>query len=331
MLKKRLSVKNANAPAGSRQIQLTADSCGCYSGGHYREKNGQWPLEDMPIMLNDKFIFYDGAMGTMLQAGGHLPHGQRSDFCNFTAPESVKNIHEMYINAGSDIICTNTFGANAIALDNTGYSPADVITAGVRIAKEAAKSKAKVALDIGPIGIMSEPLGELTFDQAYALFKEQAVIGVKAGADICAIETMSDLTEITAAIRAVTENTGLPVFATMTFDKTGRTFTGCTPEDFAKTAQKSGASAIGLNCSLQPSEMIETAKRIANTSDLPLIIKPNAGLPDSNTGLYNINPAEFAEQMAVFANIGNTKIFGGCCGTTPEYIRELKNAFAGHS
>ena len=296
------------------------------------------------------YIFYDGAMGTMLLKYGLKP-GQRPDILNLSAPEAVENVHRMYVEAGSEIICANTFGANANALRGTGYTPAEVITAAVTIAKHASGGSAKVALDIGPIGVLLEPMGDLEYAKAYELFKEQAVAGERAGADVAAIETMSDITELEAAILAVTENTRLPILATMTFDKTGRTYIGCAPEEFAQTAERLGAAAAGINCSLEPSEMIDTVIRIAKTTNLPLIIKPNAGLPDSMSGKYSVSPAGFAAQMERLAwrlgqksqapkeaaepgsePNGHSKrrqmIIGGCCGTTPEYIRELRNKFA---
>ena len=270
-----------------------------------------------------RFVFYDGAMGTMLQKSGLKP-GERPDIMNMTNPGAVEDVHRSYVEAGSDIICTNTFGANADALRGTGFSPGEIIRAAVSIAKKASAGKAKVALDIGPVGRLLEPMGELEFDKAYELFCEQAAAGEEAGADFAAIETMSDLAELEAALRAVKENTGLPALATMTFGKTGCTYTGCTPEDFAITAERLGAAAVGLNCSLEPAEMFDTAERIAKASGLPLIVKPNAGLPDSASGLYSLSPEGFARQMAPFASIG-AKIVGGCCGTTPAYIRELRN------
>jgi 5-methyltetrahydrofolate--homocysteine methyltransferase len=171
-------------------------------------------------------------------------------------------------------------------------------------------------------------MGELEVDRAYELFMEQAVAGEMAGADFAAIETMSDLEELKAAISAVRENTKLPVLATMTFNKAGYTFTGCTPELFAEAAEGLGASAVGINCSLEPVEMFSTAERIARATKLPLIVKPNAGLPDGVSGLYGVGPEEFASQMAQYASIG-VKIVGGCCGTTPDYIRELRATFLG--
>jgi len=274
---------------------------------------------------NRKYIIFDGAMGTMLQKSGLKP-GERPDIMSITAPHAVERIHRMYVEAGSDIICSNTFGANADTLRGAGYTPEEIITAAVAIARRASGGTAKVALDIGPTGSLLEPVGDLEFERAYELFKEQALAGEKAGADYAAIETMSDIAELKAAILAVTENTRLPVLATMTFNKTGRTFMGCTPEDFVQTAEQLGVSAVGINCSLEPAEMYVTAQRIAEKTNLPLIVKPNAGLPDGVTGLYSIGPEEFALQMAQLMKIG-VKIVGGCCGTTPDYIRELKRTF----
>ena len=273
-----------------------------------------------------KYYIYDGAMGTMLQKN-NIRRGKRPDILSITDPGAVENVHRMYVEAGSDIICANTFGANADALRGTGYSPAEIIAAAVAIARRASGGAAKVALDIGPTGRILEPMGDLAPEQAYEIFAEQAVAGEKAGADLAAIETMSDLEELKAALLAVVENTRLGVLATMTFDRTGRTFMGCAPEEFAEAAERLGASAVGLNCSLEPAEMYATAERIAKATRLPLIVKPNAGLPEGESGLYSVGPAEFAGQMAPFAGLG-VKIVGGCCGTTPEYIRELKKTFS---
>ena len=271
------------------------------------------------------FIFYDGAMGTMLQNCGSKPCERPDKLC-ITNPQAVENVHRMYVEAGSDIICTNTFGCNAEALAETGYKPEEVITAAVTLAKRACGATTQVALDIGPIGMLIEPLGELGYDRAYEMFMEQALAGERAGADYAAIETMSDLTEVRAAMLAVTENTSLPVLVTMTFDNKGRTYLGCAAEEFAETAERLGASAVGINCSFEPGEMYETAARIAKTTALPLILKLNAGLPDPVTGEYNIGPAEYARQMSRFAGLG-VRIVGGCCGTTPDHIREMKKTF----
>jgi len=274
--------------------------------------------------LEKKYILYDGAMGTMLQKAGLKP-GEKPDLMNITAPEVVENIHKMYVDAGSDIICTNTFGSNALNLKDTGYTPEKIITAAVKIAKSASAGRAKVALDIGSTGHLLEPYGDLEPEDAYELFKEIAVAGEKAGADFVAIETMSDIAELKEAMTAVKENTKLPMLVTMTFEKGGRTFMGVTVEDFASLAEELGATAIGLNCSLEPPAMEETAKILFEKTALPVIIKPNAGLPDGESGEYRTGAEVFAEQMLPYAKMG-AKILGGCCGTTPEYIKALKNS-----
>jgi len=274
-----------------------------------------------------EYIFLDGAMGTMLQKYG-LKAGEKPDLMNITAPGAVESIHRAYIEAGSDIISTNTFGSNADLLKDTNYSVTEIITAAVGTAKKACRgTSTKIALDIGPTGQLLEPYGDLEPERAYEMFKEMAVAGEKASVDLAVIETMSDLAELKAAVTAVSDNTKLPVFATMTFDKTGRTFMGCSVDDFVATAESLGVTALGLNCSLEPTEMIETVKRFAELTKLPLIVKPNAGLPDKNDGSYHTGAVEFAKQMHEFKKIG-VRIIGGCCGTTPDYIREMKKIFA---
>jgi len=276
------------------------------------------------LFENKKYVIFDGAMGTMLQKSG-LKSGERSDLMNINRPDVVENIHRLYVEAGSDIICTNTFGSNADNLEGTGYTPEEIINTAIAIAKRASEGRAKVALDIGPTGRLLEPMGDLEVKRAYEMFKQQAIAGERAGADLAAVVTMSDLEEMKAAIMAVKENTSLEILASMTFDKSGRTFMGCAPEDFAKTAESLGVAAVGLNCSLEPKEMLETARRISEATSLPLIVKLNAGLP-AQTGGYDTGPVEFAKQMLPYKEIG-AKIVGGCCGTTPEYIKELRNAF----
>ena len=272
-----------------------------------------------------KYVFYDGAMGTMLYKYG-LKSGDKPDLMNITHPQAVEEVHRMYVEAGSDIICTNTFGSNALSLEGTGYTPQEIISAAVAIAKRAAAGKAKVSLDIGSTGLLIEPYGDLEYDRAYEVFKEMAVAGENAGVDFVTIETIGDITELKAAMTAVGENTGLPMLVTMTFDKTGCTYMGCSTDLFVETAESSGAAALGLNCSLEPVEMYDTARKIAGVTKLPSIVKPNAGLPDKAKGEYHTGAHEFAEQMKEFAKMG-AKIVGGCCGTTPEYIKELKNVF----
>ena len=276
-------------------------------------------------LLNRNFVFFDGAIGwTLLKKG--LNAGQRPDIMNVIAPDAVYDIQHEYYKAGSDILLTNTFGANSVALKDTGYSVEQIINAGVDIAKRAGMGNTLTALDIGPIGEFIAPFGTLTFDESYELYRQQVVAGEAAGADFVAVETMSDLLEVKAVMLAVKENTKLPIFVMMTFDKSGRTFTGCRPESFAVMAERLGASAIGINCSLRPDEIYPIAEKVVANTSLPVIIKPNAGLPDSVTGLYDVDAEEFARQMKHFAELG-VKIIGGCCGTSPEYIKQLHRVF----
>ncbi len=277
-------------------------------------------------LLKRDIVFFDGGMGTMLQKNG-LKRGDRPELMNINAPDTVERIQKMYADAGSNIICTNTFGASKINMDAIGLDDEEVISKAVAIAKKAGGGRTLTALDIGPIGLLLEPFGDMTFDGAYELYARHAILGERAGADLAVIETMSDLREIKAAILAVKENTKLPIIAMMTFTSSGRTFTGCIPESFAVTAEKLGVSAVGINCSLAPNEIFGTAKRIAQSTSLALSIKPNAGLPQGEEGRYDVTPEMFASQMEQYASIG-VKIVGGCCGTTPDYIKELVKTYA---
>lgn len=273
-------------------------------------------------ILKKDFVFLDGAMGTMLQAAG-LKLGERPEILCITEPETIVNIHKMYINAGSDIVYTNTFGANAHKLSGTGYSTDEVITAAVNAAKKACEgTSSAVALDIGPIGELLEPSGTLKFEEAYEIFKEMVVSGEKAGAEMVIFETMTDLYEVKAAVLAAKENTSLPIFVTMTFEENGRTFTGCTVESMACVLEGLGVDAVGINCSLGPKEIFPLAQRLVKCTTLPVVIKANAGLPDPLTNKYDITPEQFGEYMKMYAGIG-VRIAGGCCGTTPDYIKEI--------
>ena len=271
---------------------------------------------------DEKRIFYlDGAMGTMLQAAG-LKLGERPEALCLTDPDVVENVHRLYVESGSDIIYANTFGANAHKLEGTGYTVKEIIPAAIAVAKRAAGDKAYVALDIGPIGEMLEPYGTLSFESAYDIYKEMIIAGRDAGADLVVFETMTDLYEVRAGVLAAKENCELPVFVTMSFEKSGRTFTGTCVESMACVLEGLGADAIGINCSLGPDEIYPIAERLAASTDLPLIIKANAGLPDPETGAYNVDAEEFAASMEKFTKLG-LRYTGGCCGTDPEYIRSV--------
>ena len=277
---------------------------------------------------HDGLLILDGAMGTVLQQRG-LPPGGKPDLLNFTDPELLRSIYREYIEAGSQVINANTFGANALKLASTGYSVDQVVSAAIAIAKEAAAgTDVKVSLDLGPLGELLEPMGSLTFERAYELFREVATAGERAGADLVSIETMTDLYETKAALLAVKENTRLPVFVTMSFEEDGRTFTGCTVASMARTLEGLGADAVGLNCSLGPDKLYPMLKELCENTRLPVIAKPNAGLPDPVDGHYDLGPDEFAAALLPCLEAGVT-IFGGCCGTSPEYIRTLRAALEG--
>ena len=267
-------------------------------------------------------MLLDGAMGTMLQKSGMKP-GTVPETLNITDPEMVAAVHRAYYRAGSRAVYANTFGANRLKMKNTGYTVQEIITAGIRLARDCARETGGiVGLDVGPLGVMLEPLGSLPFDAAVDMYREIMRAGAEAGADMIAIETMSDLAETRAALLAAKEETDLPVFVTMSFDATGRTFTGCTPASMARTLEGLGADAVGINCSLGPKEMIPMIREIRANTTLPVIAKPNAGLPDPVTGAYGVDAERFAEAMKELAAAG-AEIVGGCCGTDPDYIAAL--------
>ena len=279
-------------------------------------------------LFEKDFIFLDGAMGTMLQAGG-LKLGEQPEVLSITEGETITNIHKMYIEAGSDIVYTNTFGANAHKLQGTGYSVEKIISASVSCAKKACEgTNAYTALDIGPIGELLEPVGGLKFDEAYDIFKEMVISGEKAGADLVVFETMTDLYELKAAVLAAKENTSLPVFVTMTFEENRRTFTGCTVESMAYVMEGLGVDAMGINCSLGPKEILPIAKELCTYTNIPVIVKANAGLPNPEDNSYDITAEIFAEDMKPYAEAG-VKIIGACCGTTPVYIKQIKKTMRG--
>ena len=278
-------------------------------------------------MEKSDFLLLDGGMGTMLQAAG-LPTGAVPELWNLTAPETVTAIQRRYVEAGSRVLYTNTFGANRRKAERCGVPVSELVAAGVRCAREAARgTDTRVALDIGPIGALLEPLGSLSFQEAYDMFREIVVAGRDAGADLVICETMSDLNEARAAVLAVKENSDLPVWVTMTFEQSGRSFVGVTVPAMALSLTALGVDALGFNCSLGPKELLPLVRELRQWTDLPLILKPNAGLPDPATGDYPLGPEDFAAELAAAAQEG-VSIFGGCCGTTPDFIGALGAALA---
>lgn len=275
-------------------------------------------------------ILLDGGMGTMLQAAG-LKLGARPEELNITDPALIEGIHGQYAAAGSRIVNANTFGASAHKLAGSAYTLEQVITAGIENCKRAcAPYGALTALDVGPLGELLEPSGTLAFEDAVAEYTRIVKAGEAAGADLIFFETYTDLYELKAALLAAKENTHLPILASMSFEAGGRTFTGCTVESFAATARGLGADAVGINCSLGPKEIFPMAKRLAEAvpGNFPVFVKPNAGLPRADGSGYDITPQLFALQMKPYREL-HLFAAGGCCGTTPEFIKLLNGTFAG--
>ena len=275
-------------------------------------------------------ILLDGGMGTMLQAAG-LKLGARPEELNITDPALIEGIHGQYAAAGSRIVNANTFGASAHKLAGSTYTLEQVITAGIENCKRAwAPYGALTALDVGPLGELLEPSGTLAFEDAVAEYARIVKAGEAAGADLIFFETYTDLYELKAALLAAKENTHLPILASMSFEAGGRTFTGCTVESFAATARGLGADAVGINCSLGPKEIFPMAKRLAEAvpGNFPVFVKPNAGLPRADGSGYDITPQLFALQMKPYREL-HLFAAGGCCGTTPEFIKLLSSTFAG--
>lgn len=268
-----------------------------------------------------KFLLFDGAMGTMLQKAG-LKTGELPETYNMTNPDTIRGIHKQFVDAGCDVVTTNTFQANELKLE-CEYSVEEIIESGVRLAKE---SGAKyVALDMGPLGQLMEPMGTISFERAYDIFKRQVIAGAAAGADIILIETISDIYEAKAAVLAAKENCDLPVFCTLTYQEDGRTFVGTDPLTGTIVLDGLGVDAQGVNCSLGPKELKPIVDEILKYAKAPVMIQANAGLPKIRDGetVYDISPEEFTEFLELIAK-GGAMVFGGCCGTDPEFIRQIR-------
>ncbi|MBQ1530446.1 MAG: homocysteine S-methyltransferase family protein [Clostridia bacterium] len=282
---------------------------------------------DFKTLLNEReFLFLDGATGTLIQKSG-VSYDHNPETLNMTHPDLITSFHRAYIDAGSDLVYANTFGANSYKLEGCGYTTDAIIKAALQNAKAATEgTEVLVALDVGPIGQLLEPAGALSFEDAYDLFAEE--MDAADEADVIVIETMTDLYEAKAAVLAAREHApGKPILVTMTFETTGRTFAGVSAEAAALTLSGLGVSALGVNCSLGPKDLEPVIERMSHYTDLPLIFKPNAGLPDPNSSEYDIGPQEFADAVRSITKHG-LKLVGGCCGTTPEYIACMKKALA---
>ena len=280
-------------------------------------------------LFGNKIIVCDGAMGTMLQSHG-LQVGELPELLNFTHPEIIKEIHRSYYLAGADFVSTNTFGCNRLKLESTGYTAEQVVKQAVGLARESASSDRFVALDIGPIGKLMEPVGELSFDEAYDIYKELVVAGSSAGADFIFFETYTDIYELKAAVLAAKENSDLPVFCSVTFQEDGRMLMGTDPITAVNILQDMGIDALGVNCSLGPKQIIPIVREILAYSKLPVLVQPNAGLPviiDGET-VFQVDIEEYTEAMEELLQAG-IAIAGGCCGTNPDYIKALTRQIEG--
>lgn len=287
-------------------------------------------------LLGKKIIICDGAMGTMLQKYG-LKAGELPELLSFTNPGIIKEIHEAYYKAGSDFVSANTFGCNRYKVQSTGYTVNQVVSQAVAHAKDAAnrvteeeKTRSEtpgeryVALDVGPIGKLMEPVGDLSFDEAYDVYKELITAGAEAGADFIFFETFTDIYELKAGILAAKENCDLPVFCSVTFQEDGRMLMGTDPLTAVNILQDLGIDALGLNCSLGPKQIIGIAREILEYSKLPVLVQPNAGLPEIVNGetIFKVDIQEYLDAMEELLQAG-IAIAGGCCGTNPDYIAAL--------
>ena len=282
--------------------------------------------------LGKELLFFDGGMGTLLQAEGLQP-GELPETWNIERKETIRKIHQSYFEAGSDIVLTNTFGANALKFHDENCSLKAIIDAAVENVRFGAKAGIRdgrdyyVALDIGPTGKLLKPLGDLSFEDAYEAFKEVVQYGEKAGADLIHIETMSDTYEVKAAVLAAKENTNLPVFATMIFDDKGKLLTGGDVPSVVALLEGLRVDALGINCGMGPKQMLPILQQIAQYTSLPIIVKPNAGLPKQRDGqtYYDVTPDVFAKQLQEIVKAGAC-VIGGCCCTTPKHIRAMISA-----
>ncbi|WP_283674929.1 homocysteine S-methyltransferase family protein [Butyricicoccus sp. Marseille-Q5471] len=277
--------------------------------------------------LGREWLFFDGGTGTILQERG-LKAGELPELWNLTHADEIIALNRAYLEAGCDIINTNTFGANALKFTE---NLTEIVEAAVEHAKEARRQAnrpdARIALDIGPTGKLLKPMGDLDFEKAVELFAQVVRIGAKAGADLVLIETMSDSYEAKAAVLAAKENCDLPVMITLIFDEKGKMLTGGTVESTVAMLEGLRVDAIGVNCGMGPRQMMPIVREMVACSSLPVIVNPNAGLPRSVNGktVFDVEPAEFAALMREIAQLG-VQALGGCCGTTPEHIRAMIEA-----
>ncbi|WP_027308502.1 homocysteine S-methyltransferase family protein [Caloramator sp. ALD01] len=272
---------------------------------------------------NNKVMLLDGAMGTMVQKYKRK-RDIVPDILNIIEGDLIKKIHSEYVDAGCDAVLTNTFRSNRLSMEECGFDFKEVIKRGIDIARSASKDLL-VAQDIGPIGKLIEPKGPISKEQAFEIYREQIKIGKEEGVDFILIETMYDIEELDIALNAA-DYFNIPVFASMTFNKEGSTFLGYTAYDMIKTVEKHRVVAVGANCSTGPFDMINIAQEILKSTNIPVLVKPNAGIPKEIDGdlVYDVDEDEFAKYILSMIDIG-VKVVGGCCGTTPSYIKRIRN------
>src|SRR5918995_3559081 len=278
--------------------------------------------------IDERVLVCDGAMGTMLYAKGVFIN-RCFDALNLTQPDVVSEVHQDYVRAGADVIETNTFGANRVKLRAFGLADRirEINAEGARLARKAAGERAYVAGALGPLGIRIEPWGKTGVDEAEAWFREQAQALAEGGVDLFILETFRDLNEIGAAIAAVRSVCSLPIVAQMTIEEDGNSLDGAPPEQFAPDLERRGADVVGVNCSIGPAPMLETIERLAQATHARLSAQPNAGKPRDIEGrnIYLSSPEYMASYARRFISQG-VRLVGGCCGTTPEHIRQIKLA-----
>lgn len=276
--------------------------------------------------IKNNIVYLDGGMGTLLQKNGLQP-GELPERWNISHPEVIKEIHKSYYDSGSNIVNTNTFGANSLKFDADELS--EIIYHAVKNADEARKASSGkqekfIALDVGPTGKLLKPLGDLDFEDAVKAFAEVISLGVKYGVDLITIETMNDSYETKAAVLAAKENSDLPIIVTNAYGENGRLMTGADPAVMAAMLEGMGIDAIGANCSLGPKQLMGVMDELLNYCSVPVAFKPNAGLPksDGKVTYYDVDAEEFAQDIKL-AVANGVRIVGGCCGTTPEYIKKV--------
>ncbi|MBR3810420.1 MAG: homocysteine S-methyltransferase family protein [Clostridia bacterium] len=276
--------------------------------------------------LKNNIVYLDGGMGTLLQAGGLKP-GEHPEKWNISHPEIITDIHKSYFNSGSNVVCTNTFGANSLKFSDEELE--EIIKSAICNAKKARELSSTphekfIALDIGPTGKLLKPLGDLDFEEAVTVFSKTVKLGAKYGVDLVLIETMNDSYETKAALLAVKENCGLPVLVSNAYNEDGKLMTGASPAAMVALLEGMGATAIGANCSLGPKQLANVAMELLENASVPVILKPNAGLPEVKNGKtqFNVTPEEFSEEVTELIKKG-LRVVGGCCGTTPDYIKAL--------